>query len=51
MQPRTTKSVCAQIDKQHRDDLAFILAHNKRTIKGQLEIWIEQERRYIETHG
>lgn len=48
MQPKTTKSVCAQVDKEHRDMLAYILNHTKRKLKGQIELWIETEHRLIQ---
>ena len=48
MQPKTTKSVCVQVDASHRDMLAYVLHRNKRTLKGQIELWIEQEKRLID---
>lgn len=51
MKTKTIKSVCVQVDEQHRDMLAHILHANKRTLKGQVELWIEQEKRLLDING
>lgn len=48
MKPKPIKSVCVQVDEQHRDMLAHILSAHKRTLKGQIELWIEQEQRILD---
>lgn len=42
------KNVCARLSSESRDKLACILATNRRTFKGQLEAWIDEESRIIE---
>jgi len=51
MQNKPIKSVCVQVDEAHRDMLAHILHANKRTLKGQVVLWIEQEKRLLDING
>lgn len=41
------KNVCARLSQDSRDKLARILEANRRTFKGQLEAWIDEESRII----
>lgn len=41
------KSVCARLDSAKRKDLAEICSRYHRSVKGQIEAWIEQEMRII----
>lgn len=51
MKTKSIKSVCVQVDERHRDMLAHILNAYKRTLKGQIELWIEQEKRLLDLNG
>ena len=41
------KNVCARLGKSDREKLSVILTTYHRSIKGQLEAWIETEMRII----
>lgn len=41
----------AMLSADYRERLAAILAANKRTFKGQLESWIDEEMRIISRSG
>lgn len=49
MDKNVDKMVGARLDHAHMDALASILNHYKRKFKGQLELWIEQEKRIIDS--
>lgn len=45
---KATRSVCAIVDSEHYEMLKSVLARSKRSIKGQIELWIEQEKRLLD---
>lgn len=45
---KSTRSVCAIVDSDHYDMLKSVLSRSKRSIKGQIELWIEQEKRLLD---
>lgn len=47
MEEKTTMTG-AYLTRDYRDKLAKILEVNKRTIRGQIEAWIDEETRIIE---
>ena len=42
------KMVGARLSKEYRNNLAEILRRTKRTFRGQLEMWIETEKRILD---